>query len=134
MRTKQKNQRPLNAIKVCRYCGGTVRLADAKAIYGKQGNGKIYLCTNCNACVGVFVGTYRPKGVLANSALRSKRIETHVVFNEFYKQRGMTRTEAYKWLAQKLRLPEHLAHIGQFEMDKCAQLIQLCQNSKEKKS
>ncbi|MBO5020697.1 MAG: hypothetical protein J6D52_08545 [Clostridia bacterium] len=64
---------------ICRYCGGKVILTDSSQIYGKD-YGKIFLCTTCNAFVGVHKKTEKPLGTLANSILRSKRKETHQVY------------------------------------------------------
>lgn len=71
-------------------------------------------------------------GNLANEALRMKRMETHQVFDSFWKERGMSRTQGYKWMAKKLRLSEELAHIGGFEMDRCQKLIRLCEKERNK--
>ena len=38
----------------------------------------------------------------------------------------MSRTQAYKWLANRMELSERNAHIGGFEMDQCQQVIELC--------
>lgn len=77
-------------------------------------------------------GSTRPLGNLANEALRMKRMETHQVFDSFWKERGMSRTQGYKWMAKKLRLSEELAHIGGFEMDRCQKLIRLCEKERNK--
>ena len=77
-------------------------------------------------------GSARPLGNLANEALRMKRMETHQVFDSFWKERGMSRTQGYKWMAKKLRLSEELAHIGGFEMDRCQKLIRLCEKERNK--
>ena len=61
-----------------------------------------------------------------------KRMETHQVFDSFWKERGMSRTQGYKWMAKKLRLSEELAHIGGFEMDRCQKLIRLCEKERNK--
>ena len=94
---------------ICRYCGGTVRLVPASMVYGaaaakrlKLESEKFYQCQNCNARVGCHKGTTRPLGNLANEVLRLKRMETHQVYDAFWKRRGMTRTKAYKWLAEQL--------------------------------
>lgn len=42
----------------------------------------------------------------------------------------MSRTQAYKWMAKKMRLSEELAHIGGFEMDRCQKLIKLCEKER----
>ena len=97
--------------KICRYCGGVVRLAPAAEVYGAAAarrlgieREKFYQCQNCNARVGCHKGTTRPLGNLANETLRLKRKETHQIFDSFWRERGMTRTQGYHWMAKKLRL------------------------------
>ena len=90
---------------ICRYCGGVVRLEPARKIYGASTD----------------------RLGLANEVLRLKRRETHLVFDGFWKGIGMSRTQAYKWLANRMDLPEKEAHIGGFEMDQCQQVIDLCE-------
>ena len=118
---------------ICRYCGGIVRLVPAKQVYGEavkrlglEGE-SLYQCQNCNARVGCHRGTERPLGNVANEMLRLKRIETHQIFDAFWQNRGMTRSQAYKWLAQQMDLPTRQAHIGGFEMDQCQQVKDLCE-------
>ena len=117
---------------ICRYCGGVIRLVSARKIYGSStdrlglAGENIYLCQNCNARVGCHKGTNRPLGNVANEVLRLKRRETHQVFDGFWKGLGMSRTQAYKWLSNRMDLSEKDAHIGGFEMDQCQQVIDLC--------
>ena len=121
------------------YCGGAVRLVSASKVYGPAAAARLgierqsfYQCQNCNARVGCHPGSTRPLGNLANEALRMKRMETHHVFDSFWKERGMSRTQAYKWMAKKMRLSEELAHIGGFEIDRCQKLIKLCEKERNK--
>lgn len=124
--------------KICRYCGGVVRLIPAVKVYGASAKWlglegeMLYQCQNCNARVGCHKGSVRPLGDLANEVLRLKRVETHQIFDDFWKAKGMSRTKAYQWMAQKLKLPEDRAHIGGFEMDQCQRLINLCKWSQSK--
>lgn len=119
---------------ICRYCGGVIRLVPAENIYGEAAAKRlglvgesIYQCQNCNARVGCHKGTTRPLGNVANETLRLKRMETHQVFDDYWRRRGMTRTAAYRWLAKHLHLSVEQTHIGSFEMDQCQQVINLCQ-------
>lgn len=118
---------------ICRYCGGVIRLAPARKIYGAStdrlglAGENIYLCQNCNARVGCHKGTNRPLGNVANEVLRLKRRETHQVFDQYWQSSGLSRTKAYKWLTGQMNLPEKNAHIGGFEMDQCQQVIDLCE-------
>lgn len=125
---------------ICRYCGSVIRLVPAETIYGTEAAQRlelagefIYQCQNCNARVGCHKGTTRPLGNVANETLRMKRMETHRVFDAYWKQCGMTRTKAYRWLARQLHLPEDQTHIGSFEMDQCQKVIDLCQKEHKEK-
>lgn len=123
---------------ICRYCGGVIRLVPAESVYGASTErlgmcGEVlYQCQNCNARVGCHKGTTRPLGDVANEILRLKRIEAHQVFDSFWKRKHMSRTQGYRWLAQKLQLPESETHIGGFEIDTCQQVIDLCRTEEPK--
>ena len=113
---------------ICRYCGGKVILTESSRIYGKD-YGKIYLCTTCNAFTGVHKNSDKPLGTLANSILRTKRKETHQVFDKFWKEKKMSRTQGYKWLSKQMGLPFKSTHIGYFELEDCEKVIELCNNA-----
>lgn len=123
---------------ICRYCGGAVHLVPAAKVYGPAAakrlgleREKFYQCQNCNARVGCHKaarGHWQP-------CQRSPSHEADgdpSVFDSFWKERGMSRTQGYKWMAKKLRLSEELAHIGGFEMDRCQKLIRLCEKERNK--
>jgi len=118
-----------NIPQICRYCGGKVRKGRSRELYEK-GDQPIYICTNCNAYVMCHKETGLPMGKLANVVLRLKRRETHEVFDTFWKARGWSRAQAYRWLAVWMNLPESAAHIACFEMDECEAIITLCRNIK----
>lgn len=131
----------MDAPEICRYCGGVIRLVSAETIYGEAAAKRlelagefIYQCQNCNARVGCHKGTTRPLGNVANESLRLKRMETHQVFDDYWKRHGMTRTKAYRWLARQLHLSEGQTHIGSFEMDQCQKVINLCRKKEEKEA
>ncbi|RGC97920.1 hypothetical protein DW651_17600 [Subdoligranulum sp. AM23-21AC] len=114
---------------VCDYCGGKVIRCPASELYGKRGVGDIYMCTNCNAAVGIDKDGC-PKGRLANAALRSKRIEAHLVFDHFWQSHHMTRSAGYAWMAAVMKMPTYAAHIANFNMEECVRLIELCYQHK----
>ena len=124
-------------MKICRYCGGVIRLVPASSIYGESAERLgmkeewLYQCQNCNAHVGCHKGTKRPLGNVANEVLRLKRMETHQVFDKFWRAKRMSRTKAYRWLSEQMELPESKAHIGGFEMEQCQQLIELCRKEQK---
>lgn len=122
----------LKRLSVCRYCGGVIRLVPAESIFGKRTKRlcmegeKVYQCQNCNARVCCHKGTTRPLGNVANEVLRLKRIEAHEAFDTLWHGWHISRTQAYKWLSQQLRIPVDKTHIGGFEMDECQRVIELC--------
>lgn len=111
----------------CPYCGGPAILKDASYVYGDSSyGGKVYVCSRYPACdsyVGVHPGTVRPKGSLADSSLRKKRIRAHQIFDQLWQQGIFSRQESYRWLADKFCLEIHQAHIGKFSDYMCDQLI-----------
>ena len=125
---------------ICRYCGGIIRLVPARQIYGDAAQRLgmeqewVYQCQNCNARVGCHRGTKRALGNVANETLRLKRMETHKVFDAFWSAKGMSRTQAYKWLSTRLGMSEKHAHIGGFEMDQCQRVIDLCRKENHKEA
>lgn len=99
----------------------------ASYVYGnKAKDGKLYVCSHfpqCNSYVGVHPGTTNAKGKLANKELRQKRIQAHRVFDQIWLNHIFTKSEAYRWIADKFCLTAKEAHIGEFSTYMCDQLI-----------
>lgn len=116
----------------CPYCGKTVLLKDASFIYhnNKSKNwGKIWVCSDyphCDAYVGCHKGTSIPLGRLANARLRTLKSEAHRQFDPIWKSGLMSRKEAYRWLADMLKIPCEECHIGMFDVKECQKVIYLC--------
>ena len=112
----------------CPYCGSPAILKDASYVYGHHSSGgKVYVCSHYPACdsyVGVHQGTSLPKGSLANSTLRKKRIQAHQIFDQLWRKGIFSREEAYRWIGDKFCLQTRQAHIGNFSDYMCDQLIQ----------
>ena len=123
---------------ICRYCGGEIQLIPAGQIYGSSvhrlgyAGEYVFQCKNCDARVGCHRGTSRPLGNVVNETLRLKGMEAHRVFDTFWKSQHMIRATAYRWLSQKLRIPERKAQIGGLEMDQCREIIMMCGTGDER--
>jgi len=94
----------------------------------------VYLCRPCDAYVGVHKGTDRPLGRLANAELRHWKNAAHASFDplwQFGKYRGR-RNDAYRWLAEKMGLPEEKTHIGMFDVAQCQKVIILTETERSK--
>lgn len=112
--------------KVCPYCGRDTEYVDSLVIY-EVSYGMIYLCSPCNAWVGVHKGTDKALGRLANSELRGAKKRAHRWFDNLWKSKYFrSRKSAYKWLSEKLDIPEEETHIGMFDVDTCFRVVEMC--------
>ena len=114
---------PLPVPTSCPYCAGTVSLLINSAIYRRE-YGEwpyAYLCRPCDAYVGLHPETDIPLGTLANSELRVARQSSKALFHSMMEACGLSRAEAYIWLAGKMGIPVGECHFGWFGLDRCAQ-------------
>lgn len=103
----------------CPYCQGKVVLVNNETIYGRSvGDWPfLYACAgSCEAHVGVHADTAIPLGTLANKELRAARQCAKQSFHAMMLARRMVRTNAYKWLADKLGLPLQQTHYGWMDL------------------
>lgn len=110
---------------ICNICGGHVIYASNSMIYGKEyGSGKMYYCTKC----GAYVGTHEPRpeealGILGNKEMRDMKMKCHKLFDRKWqneptsKKRHIARRNAYKWLADELKISVEDCHFGYFDMN-----------------
>lgn len=68
----------------------------------------------------------RPKPAAPKSPLAQARAEAHSIFDQLWKSGEMTRTEAYRWLAEQLRIPYERCHMLQFDEYLCQQVVKVC--------
>ena len=126
---KGKNQ----TAPVCPYCGRRSVLRLAEYVYGDNTitpGSMLYVCSgypSCNAYVGVHEGTKKPKGTLADSELRSKRIRAHRAMNSLIDSGCMCKNGVYAWLSCSLNLPPEETHIGYFSDYQSEQTILECE-------
>lgn len=113
---------PLPAPTVCRYCSGQVSLVSNSVIYKGRSYGNwpyAYLCSGCWAFVGLHPETDIPLGTLANNALRSSRNRSKAAFHDYMSKTGMSRAQAYRWLAEQMHVELGECHFGWFEQAQC---------------
>ena len=117
---------------ICPYCGAVAVLRKGSFVYGEKSKEEyLYVCSrypDCDSYVGVHAGTKYPKGTLADSQLRNKRIKTHKVFDLLWKSQLMTKKEAYRWIEYVMGLPKDEGHIAYFADYRCDELINICKN------
>jgi len=89
----------------------------------KEDYGLIWICPKCRAFVGCHKNSDRPKGFLANEEYRKTRKAAHALFDQIWKNKEMTRSQAYKRMAVILKIPEEDAHIAQLNLEQLQKLI-----------
>lgn len=119
---------PLPAPTNCPHCAGDVKLVQNDVIYGScYGEWPwAFLCQNqrCAAYVGLHPFTGIPLGTLATAPIRNARKRAKAVFNPLWESGGMSRDEAYAWLAGALGIDnvDH-CHIGWFDVEQCKRVV-----------
>ncbi|MDN0082342.1 zinc-finger-containing protein [Crenobacter sp. SG2305] len=112
----------------CRYCAGEVHLVSNAVVFGRPYGRwpNIYLCRQCSAYVGTHPGTAIPLGTLADTKTRQARKLAHASFDSLWRDGRMTRSAAYRWLANAMGLAKAQCHIALFEAAQCARVVELC--------
>lgn len=121
----------------CPYCHADAVLVGGSAIYPHRPDlfhKYFWACWPCDAYVGCHPrghhgredGTH-PLGRLANTDLRKAKQRAHEAFDPLWKGgNGMTRREAYKWLAARLGISFNNCHIGMFDEATCLAVELIC--------
>lgn len=113
----------------CPYCSGPVELVNGERIYPHRRDlyaKRFYLCAPCKAYVGCHPKTTRPLGRLANAELRAWKMRAHTSFDPIWRNGKLSRKEAYAWLAREMGLTVEETHIGQFDVENCRCVVELC--------
>lgn len=114
---------------VCPYCGANAVLVHSRVVYGNgRDYGNVWVCSNyptCDAYVGVHRSTNRPLGRLANRRLRNAKMTAHDAFDPIWKEKILSRSAAYGWLAEQMEIPVEQCHIGMFDVGQCRKVVQV---------
>lgn len=111
----------------CPYCRARAKLVKAKEVYGEKAiepDEWMYVCSNhdkgCDAYVTTHHGTTIPKGTLADSELRNRRIKVHQRINQAVEM-GLKKSTVYDMLCDHFSLPLHQFHVGTSDLYYCAE-------------
>jgi ABC-type transport system involved in Fe-S cluster assembly fused permease/ATPase subunit len=72
----------------------------------------------------------KPLGRLANKELRQAKVNAHNYFDLLWKNGEMNRKDAYKWLAEQLKISFDKCHIGMFDVDMCKKVVECIRERK----
>lgn len=116
---------------MCPYCNTNAALVTGREVYPHLRNlhhKKFWKCDPCAAWVGTHENSleFKPLGRLAKKELRDLKMKAHMVFDAFWKEGTMKRTEAYAKLASELKIQTNLCHIGWFSEDECRRVVEIC--------
>jgi ssDNA-binding Zn-finger/Zn-ribbon topoisomerase 1 len=87
--------------------------------------GFFYGCSSypkCKAAHGAHKKTGQPLGTAADKKTKQARIRAHDSFDTLWKDKHMSRSEAYAWMQEAMEMTEDEAHIGKFDEEKCDRL------------
>ena len=112
-------------IPVCPYCLNLSVYLPSK---------RIYRCDPCDAQVGVHKHNNQPLGTLANAELRGARKKAHSYFDPLWRCKmkrdsltvSQARKTAYHWLALQMGIDFDDCHIGEFDIEKCNEVMRIC--------
>ena len=65
----------------------------------------------------------RRKGSGGNPKLRAARHRAHQAFDPIWRERHMSRTDAYVWLAVQMKWPKGDCHMGMMNADECERVV-----------
>lgn len=88
--------------------------------------GPFYGCVEypkCKAAHGAHKDTGKPLGTPADKKTKKARIHAHDAFDQLWKDKHMSRSEAYEWMQEAMGMMEDEAHIGCFDIDQCGELV-----------
>ena len=123
----------------CPYCGKPAQLTTGDYIYPHRhdlADRYFWTCWPCEAYVGCHKAGARvgmqisdgtlPLGRLADSRLRAAKLQAHAAFDPLWRSRQVTRRQAYHWLAEQLGIPVKECHIGEFDVQQCKRVVDVC--------
>lgn len=104
-----------------------ILVPDSTIYGGTSYGGKVWKCPEptCDRYVGAHAKGHKPKGTLADKALRALRIKAHEEFDRWWKETGLSRKDGYQALADRLGVEE--AHIGEMDAQECGRVIAMFQ-------
>ena len=119
----------------CDYCGvpaSLVRAGDEAYPY-RDDHGPLWLCTSCQAWIGVFARSTRnvPLGRLANARLRDLKAKLHAALEPLVAAKVRrdgcnvfeARAKAMKWLADEIGTDAEKCSIHTLDADQCERAL-----------
>jgi hypothetical protein len=81
-----------------------------------------FSCPDCD-----MVGWEGDNSTPANKTTRDARMAAHSVFDKIWRNGHIKRSDAYKRLSKRMKLPQKDTHIGMFNEDQCQRVIEFAE-------
>lgn len=114
----------------CPECGRRMVLRVTRKFTYKDGSPrKFYGCPGWPACKGTHGCDKdgKPYGKPGDEKTKRARMDAHEVFDRLWKDKHMSRDDAYEWMQAVMNMTESEAHIGNFDVSQCARLRELAE-------
>lgn len=104
---------------ICQFCDSEAQKVSGEKIYPHRKDLyhlSFFYCDNSHD--PVYVGTHKdgtPFGTLADAETRKARSLAHQCFDKIWKDKLMSRSDAYRALSKHMNLPPEKTHIGMFD-------------------
>ena len=105
----------------CPDCGNPLILKHGK--YGIFYGCIDFEATGCKGSHNCHQQTSAPMGIPANAEVKQARRDAHEAFDTLWKDGGLSRAAAYRWLQEYMGLSEEQCHIGLMGKPECEKII-----------
>lgn len=91
-------------------------------------------CTRYPECKGTHGADKRgiPLGVPGSKETNDARHKVHQQFNTFYLRKKMSRSKAYGWLAERLKVDRKKCGFAYFDLETCNRIVNIIQRAEER--
>jgi hypothetical protein len=115
----------------CPHCDLAAKLINGQELadytnirsYEQYQQQQFWFCTSCYGYTGCHETTHYPKGSIANHFERELRKRAHTAFDRLWKDKHMSRKEAYLYLQNITGLEPEDAHIGEMNVSQLETLL-----------
>ncbi|WP_226018433.1 zinc-finger-containing protein [Novosphingobium sp. FKTRR1] len=118
---------------LCAECGDPAHPVGGERIYPHRSDlhhKRFWLC-RCGAYCGCHPGTDNALGTPAGPDTRRARSAAHAAFDPLWRDGGMSRAEAYAWLASELSMDRKQCHIGMMTADQARAVVNAVRRYKQ---
>lgn len=117
---------------ICQYCSSEAQKVTGEEIYPHRKDLyhlSFFYCDNSHD--PAYVGTHKdgkPLGTLADAETRKARSLAHQTFDKVWKDKLLSRSDAYMVLSKHMNLPPEKTHIGMFDVAQANEVVKISED------